>query len=359
MTLYNKSSTNRKNQNEFDSPRTIEDEPLLYIKPSPDAVIHRPMINLTEFLSSQRICLNSYEERIGAETRGEILSSNIKESIKLNSKRQRHDSNSDKKSPDSKKLKTDTDFKPLDINDKSDMKKCDIKNVDDIKVIKSEDIKIETDLTIKSESENVPASTSKFDISNNNQGFEIKSSVKKKEQANKLNKKERKKFQPLINEENIKQIRDGVTLETISDLTFGDLYILFGQDGKLNLEYAWKDNKKEKVCIKTELIQDLSANDSGFVNESCTKSIKQSEVKSTDLNLGSRLKQLLMIASLSDKNKKKITASPCSCGHTCDKSNKFKVIFIYFYDRHCEMFATLSLCSKSLLTNCLVHIELI
>lgn len=277
------------------------------------------MINLTEFLSSQRICLNSYETRIGTETRGEILSSdlitNLKESIKSNSKRQRHDSNSDKKSPDSKKIKNDSDFKPLDITDK----KCDIKIFDEIK----EDIKIELDSIVKTEIENVPASTSKFDVTNNNQGFEIKSSVKKKEQANKLNKRERKKFQPLINEENIKQIRDGLTLETISDLTFGDLYILFGQDGKLNLEYAWKVNKKE-------LIQDLSANDSGVAIETCPKTSKQIELKTIDLNLGNRLKQLLMIASLSDKNKKKLTNSPCSCGHTCDKSNKLKVNFLLY-----------------------------
>lgn len=329
LVLHSKTPTNRKNQNEFESPWTIGDEPLLCIKPSPDAVIHRPMINLTEFLSSHRICLNSYETRIGTETRGEILSSdlitNIKESSKSNSKRQRHDSSSDKKSPDSKKQKNDTDFKSLDINDKSD-KKCDNKTSDDIKLINSEDIKIEKDLIEKTETENVPApSTSKCDVTNNNQGFEIKSSVKKKEQANKINKRERKKFQPLINEENIKQIREGVTLETISDLTFGDLYILFGQDGKLNLEYAWKVIKKEKNCIKTELIQDLSANDSGFVSESCAKTSKQSELKTTDSNLGNKLKQLLMIASLSDKNKKKLTVSPCNCGHSCDKSNKVKV----------------------------------
>lgn len=299
MVLYNKTTTNR----------TIGDEPLLCIKPSPDAVIHRPMINLTEFLSSQRICLNSYETRIGTETRGEILSSDLI-TYKSNSKRQRHDSSSDKKSPDSKKLKTDADFKPLS---------------DEIKII--EEIKIETDLNTKTETEIiVPApSTSKCDVTNNIQGFEIKSSVKKKEQANKLNKRERKKFQPLINEEKIKQIREGVTLETISDLTFGDLYILFGQDGKLNLEYAWKFIKKEKVCVKMELIEDLSANDSGFANESCVKTSKQSELKTMDTNLGSRLKQLLMIASLSDKNKKKLTASPCNCGHSCDKSNKVKV----------------------------------
>lgn len=289
------------------------------------------MINLTEFLSSQRICLNSYETRIGTETRGEILSSdlitNIKESIKSNSKRQRHDSNSDKKSPDSKKIKNDSDFKPLELNDK----KCDIKNSDEIK----EDIKIELDSIVKTEIENVPASTSKCDVlTNNNQGFEIKSSVKKKEQANKLNKRERKKFQPLINEENIKLIRDGLTLDTISDLTFGDLYILFGQDGKLNLEYAWKVNKKEKICVKTELIQDLSANDSGFVIETCPKTSKQTELKAMDLNLGSRLKQLLMIASLSDKNKKKLITSPCNCGHTCDKSNKLKVNN-FFYNFWC------------------------
>lgn len=302
MALHNKASTSRK----------MEDEPLICIKPSPDAVIHRPMINLTEFLSSQRICLNSYETKIGTETRGEVLTSelitNLKESNKSNSKRQRHDSNSDKKSPESKKLKTDTDFKPLD--DLTDVK-CD---TNDIKIVNSEDIKVEADLIVKSEPENVP-STSKCDVSNNNQGFEIKSSVKKKEQANKLNKRERKKFQPLINEENIKQIRDGLSLDTISDLTFGDLYILFGQDGKLNLEYAWKEIKKEKAM------------DSGFVNENLTKSINQ-EVKPEDLNLGSRLKQLLMIASLSDKNKKKFPAAPCNCGHTCDKSIKLKVSFL-------------------------------
>jgi hypothetical protein len=71
------------------------------------------MVNFSEFLSSYNICLNSYEQRIGAKVRGETLCSekfnSLKESIKTNAaKRQRNDSGCEKQSPDGKKLRNDS-----------------------------------------------------------------------------------------------------------------------------------------------------------------------------------------------------------------------------------------------------------
>lgn len=76
----------------------VQSEPRLRFSPPPQTVIHRPMVNLAEFLSSYSICLNAYEERIGVAVKGETLSAERLHSIALeglirsNAKRQRNDS---------------------------------------------------------------------------------------------------------------------------------------------------------------------------------------------------------------------------------------------------------------------------
>lgn len=66
------------------------------ISPPSDASIHRPYVNLTDFLNSFSICLNPYKERINLTVRDETLCaehiSNVKDIIKSNTKRQHHDS---------------------------------------------------------------------------------------------------------------------------------------------------------------------------------------------------------------------------------------------------------------------------
>uniref|UniRef100_A0A182W4W2 Myb-like domain-containing protein n=1 Tax=Anopheles minimus TaxID=112268 RepID=A0A182W4W2_9DIPT len=46
-------------------------------------------------------------------------------------------------------------------------------------------------------------------------------------------------FRPLVSEEQMQRIRDGWTLDSVGDLTVGDLYIMFGAEMKVELEYDW------------------------------------------------------------------------------------------------------------------------
>ncbi|XP_058126885.1 protein cramped-like [Anopheles coustani] len=46
-------------------------------------------------------------------------------------------------------------------------------------------------------------------------------------------------IRPLVSEQEMQRIREGWTLYNANDLTIGDLYIMFGEDMKLHLEYDW------------------------------------------------------------------------------------------------------------------------
>jgi hypothetical protein len=87
-------------QSEDDMNALRDNEPQLCFYPPENCRIFRPMIQLNEMLSSFNLCLNSYEARIGAKTRGEGLcmekNVNIKELLKNSSKRVRNDSASEK-----------------------------------------------------------------------------------------------------------------------------------------------------------------------------------------------------------------------------------------------------------------------
>lgn len=47
--------------------------PPIRLTPPPEAKIEIPTFNLTEYLTCQSVCLNSYEERVGVKVPGEQL----------------------------------------------------------------------------------------------------------------------------------------------------------------------------------------------------------------------------------------------------------------------------------------------
>lgn len=395
-------------------------EPLLCITPPVDAVIHRPYVNLTDFLTSYSICLNSYEERIEANVRGESLCAehitNFKEMIKSNAKRQRHDSGSEKKSPDAKrsrsndldsKTTTDSDsassFKKISIASTSqdgmsstsadestgavddkyerdfaspthdatlfemdgishliDASSADEGDRDDGPLI-SDSIKVEpngsaegptTSAIIKKESTDATATSSSLSLSGepviivpdcikrnlsvHNRGgkrsdgrggqlHNMNSGSKKRESRNRD--QHRDSYRPLINDEVIQKIRKGWTLDDVGDITIGDLYLMFGQDSRVRLEYRWitptvNDPTKSLDAddeIKSELPHSSSVSDTVTV-----KIDNVAEISKPKNALSNKLKQLLMLASMTEKTKKRTN---CACGHYCDRSlNKAKVM---------------------------------
>ena len=335
-------------------------ELMLCFVPPKDATIHRPMIQLTEFLSSYSLCLNSYEERICARTRGESLClekiTHMKEQMKSNNaKRLRNDSGSEKNvSPEIKKNKTDEikaqpeqlvvaitaslfDGKSNDSTDSTtketkhkveetillksdvDSKKLDIKmtcnensdttntkskvSSDEIKKITIESCAPLTFSAIIFKNEHCDINNTKKCAQLNNISLPSTSVPNNVAMTTSKAKKNTIKdnvnsFKPLISEEAIKKIRDGWSIKNVADLTVGDLYLMYGSDSKLILEYYWTDGMKKesesKVEIKTETGRNL---------------------------IGNKLKQLLSIATMLDTNNT-MKHQSCSCGHICDKKAK-------------------------------------
>lgn len=365
-------------------------EPVLCIAPPAEATIHRPYVNLTDFLNSYNICLNSYEERINASVRGESLCAehitNVKETIKSNTKRQRHDSGSEKKSPDAKRTKA-TDGEKF---EHEVMKKA-MSSTSQDGMSATEELLDEREFSsptyenamfeIEDANCHIPESSSadeceteinswngakfKFESSDDlNAAVDIKKEPTDQRNMNKSTKKadskshltmnkkrdlrttNRESFRPLINEEVIQKIRRGWTVDNVGDITIGDLYIMFGQDSKVRLEYKWISPIQQSE-IKTEVTKmahksdaTTVTNDGKEVPEDDIKSVMigtlsapnnddtndtkpfQNETKPKNL-LSNKLKQLLMLASMMEKTKRKTS---CACGHYCDRGmNKVKV----------------------------------
>ncbi|XP_040173488.1 protein cramped [Anopheles arabiensis] len=160
-------------------------------------------------------------------------------------------------------------------------------------------------------------------------------------------------FRPLVTEEQMQRIRDGWTLGSVGDLTVGDLYIMFGAEMKVELEYDWVREEtvqraapvvlasEMKVCLASQGLSSVEERDSprelvddgkptcaladqegrdlelppSAVDEElqeATVSVKE-EVKETRGcpvdTISQRLKHLLFLASLANKDTKKRTAN--------------------------------------------------
>lgn len=350
-------------------------EPLLCFAPPPEQPIHRPVVHLSEFLSSDSICLNSYEQRIGVSIKGESLCSN-------NAKRVRHDSGSgeklsgaiNNKSPEQKRQKLEIDIKPLVDNNGNDTTE---ESDEKLTVVPNNDLLLSPNSSSRDSNEHNPVlpiidsnldlmdfrsndsadylpsksyawndlieqaaalseNEIKTDDSNdgrvtgmNNLKKEIKSDalveitcdngtgttekkfeiakVKKVKNRKKDVRKEATHFRPLISQKVLQEIREGWTLKNAGDLTFGDLYVMFGESSKLYLEYSWVQTKET---------------DTGDTSSDVKTEIQFDTYKvATRESISMKLKQLLMVAQLQDKTKRRGT---CACGHICDhrKLNK-------------------------------------
>lgn len=364
-------------------------ESILCIAPPQDATIHRPYVNLTDFLNSYSICLNSYEERINCSVRGESLCAehitNVKETIKSNTKRQRHDSGSEKKSPDTKRTKV-----PDGEKFEHDVMKKSMSSTSQDGMSTTEELIDEREFSsptyenafeIEDANCHIPESSSadeceaeinmwngskfKFEPPDDpHSGTDLKKESIDQRNMNKtakktetkshmgMNKKRdlrtsnRESFRPLINEEVVQKIRKGWTLYNVGDMTIGDLYIMFGQDSKVRLEYRWI-SPAQQIEIKTEMTKAAHKPEANVFD---AKDIAEDDVKPENAMIGSlsgtinddiietkpfnidvkpknplsnKLKQLLELAGMMEKTKRKTS---CACGHYCDRGvNKIKV----------------------------------
>lgn len=301
-----------------DTAKLKKEEPMLCFMPPRDAVIHRPMVQLNELLSSFNICLNSYEERIGAKVRGESLcsdmSAHIKDLLKHPSKRMRFDSASEKEKHAKLKIEEQNsakaketeelgvaviDYKSNDSVD-NEIKKIedDLEPTDEIKKEEQAD-DVPPALLIPTPHEELKLPPPKEEVKTQPPVVSASSTskYKKKDQMMNGHGKNKEPFKPLIDEKVLKEIRKGWNLTTVGDLSIGDLYVCFGSDSKLVLEYEIIDAKECKP-------------EAGAGAQEC---------KFDNKKLGNKLKSLLSIAALMETANNSLVNGYLS-SHPCDKN---------------------------------------
>ncbi|KAJ8865943.1 hypothetical protein PR048_033466 [Dryococelus australis] len=104
-------------------------------------------------------------------------------------------------------------------------------------------------------------------------------------------------------EEIIARIRKGWNVKNAKTTTIGDLYLMFGANGNLNLDYWWDDVSTDgtKPLVGTEL----------YDGEQIKQELPQ---KPTPNPLAGTLQKLISIANLETLKKAKVI---CPCGHVC------------------------------------------
>ncbi|XP_075159303.1 cramped chromatin regulator [Haematobia irritans] len=349
--LLNTSETqNTSNAQAMDN--QIHDSEICFL-PKPGVVIHRPLLSITEYLSSVNICLTAYEERMGITVRGEMLNAErhnttsanaINTSIATQSstpstttsnKRSRTESGSEKKSPDhNKRTKSAENISeiaiqssmedipsatPLSLTEMESLPcgkqeiSCDELS-DEIHELLSDPIELNV---TKEETTPAPVEKNSAQLQtqiNTTIPADISltttpqvTSVRAKSSRNTNSKSSRSVFKPLLNDDVIQRIRSGWTASKAGDITIGDLYVVLGHDSKLELDYYWLPENKSNI-------ESHPSSCYGLGTEGADMELKEPTV------LSNKLKQLLLIANLSDRMRKR----PCNCDRNSVVKSRFE-----------------------------------
>ncbi|KAH8287748.1 hypothetical protein KR054_012389 [Drosophila jambulina] len=360
-------------------------DPSLCFQPRPGVAIHRPLLSITAYLSSINICLSAYEERLGFKVRSETLG-NVPGLPVAASKRPRTESGSEKRSPESKKpksgaspaLEKSLDEVPLEAGNHV---KLESSSGDEL----GEEIQeFLSDLEASAQTQvtsavipptEAPASDALEAPPNDAEPCALQISPpapppapvtpasaplarsKRKEAKEAAAAAQARNFKPLLSDEILKRIRKGWTVANAADITIGDLYVVLGQDSKLELEYYWCEMENvpplgsAAASSNSINISSTSATVSTQTGTSSSSSILQTATSSTAApittssnnplitastslpynpndcdsvervkavttsSVSNKLKHLLLVANLSERVRKR----QCNCGHTCDR----------------------------------------
>ncbi|TMW43236.1 hypothetical protein DOY81_011683 [Sarcophaga bullata] len=354
---------------------SVQDPEICFL-PKPGVPIHRPLLSITEYLSSVNICLTAYEERIGVKVKGEHFhadrcsSSNLTNSnstslqsssnpnISNYNKRLRTESGSEKRSPEQlKKVKhLDNSYENLlqtveetPENDsfhhaKNESSGDELSDELQDLLSDSNEINNSKEYLVMPHSHTTQLPPPTLATSNQNTA-ELPTNLNCMPQMNtavarskrsigtKAATTSRSVFKPLLNDEVIQRIRNGWTSSTSGDITIGDLYVVFGHDSKLELDYYWLSDSKEVTTNNKTLTKCESHENSVLAKQnSSTATLKQTNNSAQDYeerslhtssiqssNLSNKLKQLLLIANLSERMRRR----PCNC----ERNNAVKVKF--------------------------------
>ncbi|EDV45679.1 protein cramped [Drosophila erecta] len=398
--LASTTSNNNNNNNETEplQPAVSSLDPSMCFQPRPGVAIHRPLLSITAYLSSINICLTAYEERMGFKVRSETLANMAGMSVAA-SKRPRTESGSEKRSPETKKPKSDAS-PPLE------------KSLDDGPLLEGNLMKMENssgdelgdeiheflgdilEATPHPQDATVPALPTPGDttivavalessadpilqadpatadlshpmamasllqtscaaapapstpISGSSAAPPVARS-KRKEAKEAAAAAQARNFKPLLSDDILKRIRKGWTQANAADITIGDLYVVFGQDSKLELEYYWceVDGSSAMVAPSILSINTVAPSSSSVATQTGTSSINANQTSAssscasnsnastslpynpndcdsvervkavTTASVSNKLKHLLLVANLSERVRKR----QCNCGHTCDR----------------------------------------
>ncbi|KAH8397976.1 hypothetical protein KR222_007743, partial [Zaprionus bogoriensis] len=332
-------------------------EPAICFQPKPGVAIHRPLLSITAYLSSINICLTAYEERLGIKVRSETLE-HTQSAAAANAKRSRTESGSEKRSPESKKLKSlsspahdkssldelpdaatsayvrvETTSQSDELNDTIEELLTPLPSA----FVSSDSTIISSSSTSASSSSSAvfaaqtaalasavtPSSSStraKRDaLATSNLGTGTGTGSGSGKGVKATHAGAQRNFKPLLSDEVIKRIRRGWTVSNAADITIGDLYVVLGQDSKLELEYYWCDAEPASL---TSVAAGASASTSSSSSSTASLPYNPNDCDSaervkaiTTATVSNKLKHLLLVANLSERVRKR----QCNCGHSCDR----------------------------------------
>ncbi|KAH8342673.1 hypothetical protein KR067_010449 [Drosophila pandora] len=347
------STNNNNNETESNNPAPSLD-PLLCFQPRPGVTIHRPLLSITAYLSSVNICLTAYEERMGFKVRSESLA-NVPGVPVATSKRPRTESGSEKRSPEAKKPKSGASpalEKSLDEGGggvggtvvEENHAKVESSSGDELgeEILEflaggEGAVAATTETTEAAEPASaIPASAAPVppavvppppppapSAPTAPASTPTVSRAKRKEAKEAAAAAQARNFKPLLSDDILKRIRRGWTVSNAADITIGDLYVVLGQDSKLELEYYWCEIEttsapsvpSSSTCSNSNSTSTSSPATSLLpYNPNDCDSVERVKAV-TSSTVSNRLKHLLMVANLSERVRRR----QCTCGHTCDR----------------------------------------
>lgn len=306
-------------------------EPTVCFLPKPGVPIHRPLLSITAYLSSVNICLGAYEERLGVKVRSETLDSTAAAAA-ASAKRARTESGSEKRSPETKKQKPQSspahDKSMDELAEASSHVKLESSSGDELSE-EINDLLTSTSAGGAAEPAEIaappppappappapaPAPAPAPTRAKRSDGPGAGGGKGARAAAAARN------FKPLLSDDVIKRIRRGWTIANSADITIGDLYVVLGQDSKLELEYYWCEpevstsSSATGVSATTSSSSSSSASTSLPYNANDCDSVERVKAINT-ASVSNKLKHLLLVANLSERVRKR----QCSCGHSCDR----------------------------------------
>ncbi|GJQ87687.1 hypothetical protein Trydic_g17505 [Trypoxylus dichotomus] len=279
---------------EIEESNKIISDPILRFSPSNACNIELPTLNLSEYLTSQSVCLNAYEERFGVKTRGEQIwlssypSCRVGSSKRGGTKRPRQESNCEKTSPTNKALTT-TDNNENCVSDDLPASVSDV--IDEA---------VNTLLALQQHQQQLPESAGSSD--EKPEVVEVKQEV--------IEDMEKK-------HSDAAKIRSGWTLKDCGTLSIGDLYLMFGSDSKLILEYNWDEDVSSKEGEGSAKGNKENIESIEEVDNKAQIDLKDSLIKHPN-DLSITLKRLLSVAKLHYRKNR----IQCPCGHVCGDASK-------------------------------------